>query len=123
MEEKNPYMEAGNSRRSVVVTCALVLAMLVAVAFLAASRHEEAVRWQMVRAIGTKREQIVPGQPLDAVRMGAPSFAEGDHCYRLADRTSGACWWVVKVEGEWRVLPICEGRSYVDQQLEQEQQK
>lgn len=61
-------------------------------------------------------EEYLPGQPLDAVRLTAPSFSDADYCYKVADRTSGACWWAVKIEGKWCVLPICEGHSYVEQQ-------
>ena len=61
-------------------------------------------------------EEYLPGQPLDAVRLTAPSFSDSEYCYKVADRTSGACWWAVKIDGEWHVLPICEGHSYVEQQ-------
>lgn len=61
-------------------------------------------------------EEYLPGQPLDAVRLTAPSFSDAEYCYKMADRTSGACWWAVKIEGEWHVLPVCEGHSYVEQQ-------
>lgn len=73
------------------------------------------------RTVGaqTYEEAYVPGQPLDAVRLSAPTFAEGEWCYKVADRTSGACWWLVKVDGEWQVLTVCEGHSYVQQQQEE----
>lgn len=68
----------------------------------------------------TYKEQYLPGQPLDAIKMSAPSWSDMEYMYRIGDRTSGACWYRVHVDGRWEVYLICEGRSYVDQQLKSE---
>lgn len=67
----------------------------------------------------TYEEDYLPGQPLDAVKMSSPSFSGSDYCYKVCDRTSGACWWLLKMDNEWHVLQICNGSSYVKQQQEE----
>lgn len=73
------------------------------------------------RTVGaqTYEEAYVPGQPLDAVRLSAPSWSDWEYMWRIADRTSGACWYRVHVDGHWEVYMICEGHSYVRQQQEE----
>lgn len=67
----------------------------------------------------TYEEEYYPGQPLDAVRVNAPTFSGGKYAYKVCDRTSGACWWLVKdPDGKWQVYLVCEGYSYVAQQTE-----
>lgn len=66
----------------------------------------------------TYSEQYHPGQPLDMVKVTAPAWSDRKYMYKMADRTSGACWWRVHMDGEWVTLPVCEGRSYVEQQAE-----
>jgi hypothetical protein len=54
------------------------------------------------------------GCPLDAVTYDAPAFADnGSRSFKVVDRTSGAQWWLVKMGGEWVVLPI-ESKEAVD---------
>lgn len=60
-------------------------------------------------------EQYLPGQPLDAVRVTAPTFA-GGACYKVVDRTSGATWWLVQMaDGDqtlrWQVLTVGVGEA------------
>ncbi len=57
-----------------------------------------------------------PGRPLDAVRYEAPTFAEGEQCFRVVDRASGSTWWLVQMrdgygKAEWIVLPIATGKA------------
>lgn len=93
-----------------VVTAAIALAVIggVATAAVGCTPQKDSSK--------AYQEEYLPGQPLDAVRLSAPSFAEGEYCFKVCDRTSGACWWMVKMYGEWHVLTVCEGRSYVEQQ-------
>lgn len=66
-------------------------------------------------AEAAEQEEYLPGQPLDALRMEAPAFADGDRCYKVADRTTGACWYLVQMHGksegdvQWVVLPVADG--------------
>jgi hypothetical protein len=47
------------------------------------------------------------GCPLDAVAYDAPAFADyGNKSFRVTDRLSGASWWLLRMRGEWIVLPI-----------------
>lgn len=51
------------------------------------------------------------GCPLDAVAYDAPAFADcGSKSFRVTDRFSGASWWLLRMRGEWFVLPI-EGKE------------
>ena len=58
------------------------------------------------------------GMPLDAIVYKAPTFADGDYCYRVRDRQSNCEWWLVwldgpRNEGGWIVLPLTEGEPDV----------
>ena len=118
---KNPYEGASNSRRSVVAIVVLGVLMVAAFAAVAYFRNDDMAALRRMRATsGAYQEQYVPGQPLDAVRLKAPSWSDQEWMYRVGDRTSGACWYRVHVDGRWEVYLICEGRSYVDQQLKSE---
>ena len=47
------------------------------------------------------------GCPLDAVAYDAPAFANrGSKALKVTDRFSKSEWWLVKMGGEWVVLPI-----------------
>lgn len=105
----NPYDDATDSKWPFAIMALVLTAAVVAGCSYAQSRKAT-----------TYKEQYLPGQPLDAVKLSSPSFAQGDYCYKVADRTSGACWWLVRMDDGWHVLPICEGRSYVDQQLKEQ---
>jgi len=49
------------------------------------------------------------GCPLDAIEYDAPAFADcGGKSFRVSDRFSGASWWLLRMRGEWIVLPIME---------------
>ena len=98
-------------KKRLLVNAAIIIA-LSAVMYLAIS---------VTSAVGvtTYQEQYLPGRPLDAVKMSAPTFSDKSYCYKVADRTSGACWWLLHVDGQWVELPVCEGASYVRQQQEQ----
>lgn len=66
--------------------------------------------------VETYTEDYMPGQPLDAVKLSAPSFASGMYCYRVTDRTTGACWYLVQMpdgDGHWRwqVLTVGVGQA------------
>jgi hypothetical protein len=51
------------------------------------------------------------GCPLDAVAYDAPAFANvGSKSFRVTDRFSGASWWLLRMRGEWVVLPVMETR-------------
>lgn len=65
----------------------------------------------------TGQEEYMPGQPLDAIKMSAPTFADQNYpTYKVVDRTSGACWWLVRIGGDWVALPVCMSKSYEQQQ-------
>ena len=93
-----------------IVAAAAALAILCAYGCDAAGRANKAATYQ---------ETYVPGQPLDAVRLSAPSWSDWEYMWRVGDRTSGACWYRVHVDGKWEVYLICEGYSYVRQQQEE----
>jgi len=126
MNHGNPYeFEDGGAEKRGLVWMALtiLLVLALAIAFCWVDRQNAALAEVVEDAKPeTYEEEYLPGQPLDAVKVTAPSFADDDcgYSYKVADRTSGACWWLVKVEGGWRVLPVCEGRSYVAQQTGEE---
>lgn len=61
----------------------------------------------------TYMERYMPGQPLDAVKMSAPSFSDKDYCYKIGDRTSGACGFCVSIEGQWVYMQVSPGESWV----------
>jgi hypothetical protein len=47
------------------------------------------------------------GCPLDAVAYDAPAFANRDSkALKVVDRFGKQEWWLVKMGGEWVVLPI-----------------
>ena len=53
--------------------------------------------------------------PLDAIAYDAPAFMKDNatplhelRCYKVVDRFSGASWWLLRMSGEWIVLPIME---------------
>jgi hypothetical protein len=47
------------------------------------------------------------GCPLDAVAYDAPAFANrGSKALKVVDRFGKQEWWLVKMGGEWVVLPI-----------------
>jgi len=46
-----------------------------------------------------------PNAPLDAIRYEAPAWAQGD-ALKVVDRSTGASWWVLRVDGQTVVLPI-----------------
>lgn len=51
-----------------------------------------------------------PGTPLDAVRVNAPSFADGKVCYKVMDRGTEKVWYMVQMRSqngglEWVVFP------------------
>lgn len=51
------------------------------------------------------------GCPLDAVVYDAPAFANrGSKALKVVDRFGKQEWWLVKMGGEWVVLPI-EGKE------------
>ena len=60
---------------------------------------------------------ITSGCSLDAIKFNAPAFSVGQYSYRVVDRTSGACWWLIRMaDGDhvrWKVLPVNDGKSYV----------
>lgn len=57
------------------------------------------------------QEVTYPGCSLDAVRITAPTFADGDRCYKVTDRTDGTTWYLIEMYGSresgmtWVVLP------------------
>ena len=54
------------------------------------------------------------GCPLDAVAYDTPAFASGwNDVYKVTDRFGKQEWWLVKMGGEWVVLPI-ESKEAVD---------
>ena len=54
------------------------------------------------------------GCPLDAVAYDAPAFANrGSKALKVVDRFGKQEWWLVKMGGEWVVLPI-ESKEAVD---------
>ena len=53
------------------------------------------------------------GCPLDAIEYDAPAFASGGKALKVTDRFSKSEWWLVKIGGEWVVLPI-ESKEAVD---------
>lgn len=62
----------------------------------------------------TYRADDVPNVPLDAIMYKSPTFADGNHAWRVTDRQSGTQWWLVWMEtgrnaGQWLVLPITGG--------------
>lgn len=64
------------------------------------SRHE---------SFASKEVRSQPGTPLDAVRVNAPSFADGDVCYKVMNRGTGKVWFMVQMRDgsgnlEWEVL-------------------
>lgn len=65
---------------------------------------------------GAAGEQYVPGQPLDMVSMAAPRWSDAERMYRIGDRTSGACWLRIHIDGKWETWLVCEGHSYVAQE-------
>lgn len=44
--------------------------------------------------------------PLDAMAYESPKFADGAESYKVHDRSTGRTWWLVRMDGEWVVLPI-----------------
>lgn len=46
------------------------------------------------------------GCPIDAIAYDAPAFADGGTAYMVEDRASGERWWMVRMGGEWVVLPL-----------------
>lgn len=113
---ENPYEGASeNTWWSTAIIVALFVALLMGCVYIGARQRDA----KTAKAT-TYKEQYMPGQPLDAIRMSAPSWSDMEWMYRVGDRTSGACWYRVHVDGRWEVYLICEGRSYVDQQLKSE---
>lgn len=103
----------------------MVARVVAAVLTVALSAHCLACLYSMAQADATAEtesaepyeETYVPGQPLDMVRMTAPSWSSCDYMFRIVDRTSGACWLRIQMDGAWETWPVCEGRSYVAQQV------
>ena len=49
------------------------------------------------------------GCHLDAVAYDTPAFADyGSKSLKVVDRFSGTSWWLLRMSGEWIVLPIME---------------
>ena len=46
------------------------------------------------------------GCPLDAIEYDTPAFSSGGKALKVTDRFSKSEWWLVKIGGEWVVLPI-----------------
>lgn len=46
--------------------------------------------------------------PLDAMAYKSPKFADVAESYKVHDRSTGRTWWLVRMDGEWVVLPIGE---------------
>lgn len=57
-------------------------------------------------AAGQAAVERASGCPIDAIAYDAPPFAEGSLAYKVCDRSSGESWWLVRVDGEWLVLPL-----------------
>lgn len=112
----NPYEGASStSRRSTVAIVLLIAALVAGCAYVGVRQRDANARSKAT----THQEQYMPGQPLDAIKLSAPSWSDMNYMYRIGDRTSGACWYRVHVDGRWEIYLICEGRSYVDQQLKE----
>ena len=116
-EEKNPYKGARGTFSIAPIVITLVLAFGAVIAVCSISQHYDAIQ-RKATATSTYKETYIPGQPLDAVKLSAPSWSDWEYMWRIADRTSGACWYRIHVDGKWEVYLICEGHSYVQQQQE-----
>lgn len=101
MDLGNPYdvREDGAWPKVVAVAIALLLVLGVEVA----------------RASETRR---AVGQPLDAIRHDAPTFACGECAYLVRDRTRGCEWWLVEMPThdaqhptQWVALPVDGGEG------------
>jgi len=46
------------------------------------------------------------GCTLDAIEYDTPAFSSGGKALKVTDRFSKSEWWLVKIGGEWVVLPI-----------------
>lgn len=68
----------------------------------------------------TYEESYYPGQPLDMVRMSAPTWSSARDMYMIVHRSSGACWIRIQIDGRWEVWQICQGQNYVEQQTGKE---
>ena len=99
-----------------LVAGALVAALVYGIGSTAAATMDN---YSRAAGTGAYEEAYVPGQPLDMVRMSAPSWSSCDHMYRIVDRTSGACWVRIRMDGAWETWLVCEGQSYIAQQVGQ----
>lgn len=59
-----------------------------------------------VNARGNKPSVPLSENPLDAIAYESPKFADGVESYKVHDRSTGRTWWLVRMDGEWVVLPI-----------------
>ena len=115
-DERNPYKGARGVFTALPIVIGVVLTFGVVMAICAIARYGGTTGNKAT----TYKEQYIPGQPLDAVKLSAPSWSDWEYMWRIADRTSGACWYRIHVDGKWEVYLICEGHSYVRQQQEGE---
>jgi hypothetical protein len=97
-------------------TMTLVAFLLMAIAMTAAIFALTCCKSQNVTEADVT--QVTPierasGCPLDAIEYDVPAFMEDNAtplhelcCYKVVDRLSGASWWLLRMRGEWIVLPI-----------------
>lgn len=107
----NPYeYEEDNGFKMIAVT----FLALISVVLLAACMVE-GIMWRTAEEASYDMETYAPGQPLDRVRMKAPSWSSADYMYMMVYRTNGARWLRIQMDGKWETWEICDGQGYVEQ--------
>lgn len=110
----NPYDVAGAPKwwgSAAFVAVATLLVWLLWLAWLTGEgRIPEGGTTKVHVAATDVREGV--GQPLDAVRYNAPAWAQGPYCYWVVNRTTGASWWLVRMDDDaWHALTIGVGEA------------
>ena len=107
----NPYdCEDDNKVDRFVLALLALIASILLVACVV-----EGVMWREAEDVLGNIEVNSPGQPLDRVRMKAPSWSSADYMYMMVYRTNGARWLRIQMDGKWETWEICDGQGYVEQ--------
>lgn len=108
---RNPYeiCEGSRSEKAMLVFLSLIAVVLLVACVV------EGVMWREAEDVLGNIEVNSPGQPLDRVRMKAPSWSSADYMYMMVYRTNGARWLRIQLDGKWETLEICDGQGYVEQ--------
>jgi hypothetical protein len=86
------------------------IAMTAAIFALTCCKSQDVAEADVAQVMPIERAS---GCPLDAIEYDVPAFMEDNAtplnelcCYKVVDRLNGASWWLLRMRGEWIVLPI-----------------